>query len=98
MAISVGTLLIIRHAATPGAVIACCFATIGGSWRLGFALPQLRALQNARLAAAEIFAVIDRVCWKRIEKFQIESTRFLAFWPLHDDPAVLPAKRSVSIT
>ena len=46
---------------TPGAVVACCFATVGGSRRLGLALPQLRAIQNARLAAAEIFAVIDRV-------------------------------------
>lgn len=59
---SFGTFYVIGHDLSPGNIFACCFATLGGARRLGKALPQLRAIQNARYAAGDIFAIIDRVC------------------------------------
>lgn len=46
---------------TAGTVFAVFWSIVSGTVRLGFALPQFSVIQSAKLAAGEIFDVIDRV-------------------------------------
>ncbi|KAI6242300.1 Multidrug resistance protein pgp-3 [Aphelenchoides fujianensis] len=55
-----GTKLVLQGMLTPGNVFAGFWMALVGAKRLGMAIPQFRAVLNAQLAAAEIFAIIDR--------------------------------------
>lgn len=46
---------------TPGTVFAVFWAIMIGAMRLGQAIPQLGVFTAAKLAAAEIFQIIDQV-------------------------------------
>lgn len=53
--------MVLAGSLTPTALLAAAYMVKNGARRFGLAIPQLRAVQNARFAAAEIFSIIDRV-------------------------------------
>ncbi|VDM66018.1 unnamed protein product [Strongylus vulgaris] len=69
-----GTTLVVKGEITPGTVFAVFWSVLVGTRRLGDAIPQMGAILGARLAAADIFAVIDRVP-------DIDSSRMEGFTP-----------------
>ncbi|KAJ1346256.1 hypothetical protein KIN20_001009 [Parelaphostrongylus tenuis] len=56
-----GTTLVLNDAISPGTIFAVFWSVLIGTRRLGDAFPQLGAILNAKIAIADIFAVIDRV-------------------------------------
>jgi hypothetical protein len=56
-----GTNLVIDGTTSPGTVFACFWSVVIGAMQVGQALPQIATLVGARIAAGEIFSVIDRV-------------------------------------
>lgn len=56
-----GTNLVIEGYTSPGTVFAVFWSVLIGSMQLGQALPQISTLMGARIAAGEIFSIIDRV-------------------------------------
>ncbi|CAJ0607901.1 unnamed protein product [Cylicocyclus nassatus] len=69
-----GTSLVVDEEVTPGTVVAVFWAVLIGTRRLGDAIPQMGALISAQLAAADIFAIINRVP-------DIDSTKTEGFTP-----------------
>ncbi|VDM82675.1 unnamed protein product [Strongylus vulgaris] len=69
-----GTTLVVKGEISPGTVFAVFWSVLVGTRRLGDAIPQMGAILGARLAAADIFAVIDRVP-------DIDSSRMEGFTP-----------------
>lgn len=55
-----GTTLVFEGVMSPGSVFATFWACIVGAMRIGNALPQLNVVVGAKLAAGEIFSIIDR--------------------------------------
>uniref|UniRef100_A0A0M3JPI6 ABC transmembrane type-1 domain-containing protein n=1 Tax=Anisakis simplex TaxID=6269 RepID=A0A0M3JPI6_ANISI len=60
-----GTTLVLTDEITPGTVFGVFWAVLGGAIRLGQAAPQIGVVIAARLAAGDIFAIIDRVWLSR---------------------------------
>ncbi|VDN02077.1 unnamed protein product [Thelazia callipaeda] len=54
-----GTNLVLENKMTPGMVFAVFWAVLGGSMRLGQAIPQIGVIISSKLAAGEIFHTID---------------------------------------
>jgi len=55
-----GTTLVFAGVMTPGSVFAVFWSCIVGAMRIGMALPQLNVVVSAKMAAGEIFSIIDR--------------------------------------
>ncbi|KAI6240398.1 CBR-PGP-3 protein [Aphelenchoides fujianensis] len=60
VAVWMGSNLVISGAITPGTVFSVYWAVICGTIRLGKAIPYLSVIMKARIAAAELFEIIDR--------------------------------------
>ena len=58
-AFRLGTKMFLSGQITAGTVLTVFWMALFGIQRLGAAIPQLRAILDARLAAAEIFKIID---------------------------------------
>ncbi|KAK5966312.1 hypothetical protein GCK32_010498, partial [Trichostrongylus colubriformis] len=56
-----GTTLVLAGIVTPGTIFAVFWSVLLGTRRLSDAAPQLGAFLGAKMAAADIFAIIDRV-------------------------------------
>ena len=56
-----GTELVFNDEIMPGTVLTVFWAVFLGALKLGFALPNLGIISSAKLAAGEIFSIIDRV-------------------------------------
>ncbi|VDO95904.1 unnamed protein product [Heligmosomoides polygyrus] len=56
-----GTTLVLQGTVTPGTVFAVFWSVLIGTRRLGEAAPQMGVFMAAKTAAADIFAIIDRV-------------------------------------
>uniref|UniRef100_A0A7E4ZR48 ABC-type xenobiotic transporter n=1 Tax=Panagrellus redivivus TaxID=6233 RepID=A0A7E4ZR48_PANRE len=56
-----GTQLVIWGTINPGTVFACFWAVLIGAMRMGMAVPQVSVIVGAKMAAGELFEVIDRV-------------------------------------
>ncbi|EYB91745.1 hypothetical protein Y032_0202g1767 [Ancylostoma ceylanicum] len=56
-----GTTLVVDGIMTPGTIFGVFWAVLIGTRRLGDAIPQMGVIVGAKLAAADIFAVIDRI-------------------------------------
>ncbi|VDK68133.1 unnamed protein product [Gongylonema pulchrum] len=70
-----GTNLVIEEKVTPGTVFAVFWAVMGGAMRLGQALPQVGTIIAAKLAAGDIFQIINIVCLS--QKYLGEFETFL---------------------
>ncbi|KAI6239003.1 Multidrug resistance protein pgp-3 [Aphelenchoides fujianensis] len=55
-----GANLVLAGHATPGTIFSVFWAVLIGALRLGQAVPQMGVIMGARLAAADIFSIIDR--------------------------------------
>jgi len=55
-----GTMLVFSETISPGSVFAVFWACTLGAMRIGMALPQLNVVVSAKLAAGEIFSIIER--------------------------------------
>ncbi|KAI1710182.1 ABC transporter transmembrane region domain-containing protein [Ditylenchus destructor] len=55
-----GTILVLDGQISPGTVLAVFMATLLGSVRVGLAFPQINVIIAAKLAAGEIFKIIDQ--------------------------------------
>ncbi|VDK49365.1 unnamed protein product [Cylicostephanus goldi] len=69
-----GTTLVVKDEISPGTVFAVFWAVLVGTRRFGDAIPQMGVILGAKLAAADIFAVIDRVP-------DIDSSKMEGFTP-----------------
>uniref|UniRef100_A0A158PBN0 ABC transporter, ATP-binding protein n=1 Tax=Angiostrongylus cantonensis TaxID=6313 RepID=A0A158PBN0_ANGCA len=56
-----GTTLVLDDVVSPGTIFAVFWAVLIGTRRLGDAFPQLGTILSAKIAIADIFAIIDRV-------------------------------------
>ena len=56
-----GTQLVFTDEISPGTVLTVFWAVFLGALKVGYALPNVGIISNAKLAAGEIFNIIDRV-------------------------------------
>ncbi|VDL82091.1 unnamed protein product [Nippostrongylus brasiliensis] len=59
-----GTTLVLDGSLTPGTIFAVFWSVLIATRRLSDAAPQMGVFVSAKMAAADIFAIIDRVSWK----------------------------------